>query len=218
MEKNELIINKGTMSSIEISELTGRPHANVMRDIKNLLKQGVSEINFDLASYKDKQGKDRPMFHLTKKGCLILASGYNPMLREKIIDRWESLETGKATPVCQAPQTQAELILQLAQQNVERERKMKELDTRQTNLETKVKEIEQRTSTDIKYSTIVGFAARHGIYVGIEKASALGRTASTICKKRNISMGKIPDPRFGTVRTYPDEIIRESFLKYYPNI
>ena len=32
------------------------------------------------------------MYSLTKKGCLILASGYDALLREKIINRWEELE------------------------------------------------------------------------------------------------------------------------------
>nr|DAI02962.1 MAG TPA: regulatory protein [Bacteriophage sp.] len=32
------------------------------------------------------------MYHLTPKGCLILASGYNAVLREKIIDRLFELE------------------------------------------------------------------------------------------------------------------------------
>ena len=34
----------------------------------------------------------RPCYNLTAKGCLILASGYNPILREKIINRLEELE------------------------------------------------------------------------------------------------------------------------------
>ena len=92
------------MSSVEVSELTSREHKNVMRDIRDLLDQGVSQLNFELTSYRDKQGKERPCYKLTKKGSLILASGYNAVLREKIIDRWEALETGQATPMCNQPQ------------------------------------------------------------------------------------------------------------------
>lgn len=94
----ELII-KERMTSLEIAEVTGKQHAHVLRDIKAIIEQGVSASNFGLAEYKDQQGKMRPMYSLTKKGCLLLASGYDALLREKIINRWEELETAfrKAT-------------------------------------------------------------------------------------------------------------------------
>lgn len=92
------------MSSLEIADITGKQHAHVMRDIRTLIEQGVNESNFGLVDYTDKKGEKRSMYNLTKKGCLILASGYNAVLREKIIDRWESLETGQATPMYQAIQ------------------------------------------------------------------------------------------------------------------
>ena len=95
----DLIKIQDTMSSIQIAELTGKQHAHVMRDIRKLLEQGVSESNFGLSSYEQPQPnggvKVVPCFNLTKKGCLILASGYDAKLREKIIDRWEELETEK---------------------------------------------------------------------------------------------------------------------------
>ena len=124
----------GKMSSLEIAELTGKKHMNVIRDIKNLLKQGVSELNFELSSYKQQQPnggeKDVPMFNLTKKGCLILASGYNAVLREKIIDRWEALETGKATPVYQVPQSFADALMLAAQQQKRIEEQQKLIETK----------------------------------------------------------------------------------------
>lgn len=72
-----------------LAEVTGKQHAHVMRDIRNLLSQGVAESNFGLGSYTDDNGQERPLFNLTPKGCLILASGYDAVLREKIIDRLE---------------------------------------------------------------------------------------------------------------------------------
>lgn len=88
--------DKEFMTSLEIAELTGKKHAHIMRDIRGLLDQGVSESNFGLWSYKQEQPKggykDVACYKLTKKGCLILASGYNAVLREKIINRWEELE------------------------------------------------------------------------------------------------------------------------------
>lgn len=99
----EIILSKKTMSSLEIAELTGKQHSHIMRDIRNLLEQGVSESNFGLSSYNQPQPnggyKKVDCYELTRKGSLILASGYNALLREKIIDRWEALETGKAEPI-----------------------------------------------------------------------------------------------------------------------
>lgn len=72
-----LIHDTDRMSSLEIAELTGKRHDAILRDIRNLLKQGVSHHNFVETSYKQPQPKggykELPCFELTKKGCLILA-------------------------------------------------------------------------------------------------------------------------------------------------
>lgn len=86
------------MSSVAIAQVTGKKHMHIMRDIRELLEQGVSQSNFGLAEYIDQQGKTRPCYQLTRKGCLILASGYNALLREKIIDRLEALELARRKP------------------------------------------------------------------------------------------------------------------------
>lgn len=88
----EEIARKETMTSLEIAEVTGKRHDSVLRDIRNLLSQGVDAHNFVETSYTDKANRQQKCFTLTKKGCLILASGYDALLREKIINRWEELE------------------------------------------------------------------------------------------------------------------------------
>lgn len=117
-----------TMTSLQIAEITGKEHKNVMRDIRSLLDQGVSQLNFEPAEYRDEQGKLRPCFNLTKKGCLILASGYDAVLREKIINRWEELEREKITGGFQIPHTLSEALRLAADQAERIETQRRQLD------------------------------------------------------------------------------------------
>lgn len=140
----ELLEVKSTMSSLEIAELTGKQHAHVMRDIRNLLEQGISQSNFGLAEFQDNQGKPRPCYNLTKKGCLILASGYNAKLREKIIDRWEELETEKRNGGYQVPNSFSEALLLAAKQQEQIEQQQKQIEQKQATIEAQTTELKKQ--------------------------------------------------------------------------
>lgn len=109
-----------TMSSLQIAELTGKRHDAILRDIRNLLEQGVQAHNFvelfSIRQLPNGGSKQEPYYQLTKKGCLILASGYNAKLREKIIDRWEELETEKQNSGFLVPQSFSEALMLAANQ------------------------------------------------------------------------------------------------------
>lgn len=100
--------NEQTMTSLQVAEVTGRLHSNVMRDIRNLLDQleDKAQFSFELGSYQDANGQNRPCYILTKKDCLLLASGYDANLRAKIINRWELLETERAVATLDNSQLQ----------------------------------------------------------------------------------------------------------------
>ena len=136
---NELL-SKETMSSLQIAEITGKRHDAILRDIRNLLKQGVDAHNFVGAEYTDKKGEKRPCYELTKKGCLILASGYDARLRERIIDRWEELETEKQKGGFAIPQSFSEalqLAADQARQIEEQQRTIEQKDARINKLQPK---------------------------------------------------------------------------------
>lgn len=121
---------KETMTSLEIAELTGKQHQHVMRDVRALLDQGVDASNFGLTSYTDKSNRQSPCYMLTKKGCLILASGYDALLREKIINRWEELETKERTGGFVVPQTFSQALMLAARQQEEIERQQKTIEAK----------------------------------------------------------------------------------------
>lgn len=219
---NELIQfgeSRKTMSSLEIAEVTGKQHAHVMEAIRKMEPawEKVSQSKFRLASYTDAQGKSRPCYELTKRECLYVASKFNDEARAKLVIRWEALEKGEAQPAALQPKSGAEMLLMYAQQMVEQERKLNVIQTQQLALESRISNIEQRTTTSLPYTTIVGYANRFGIRCPREKACALGKVATNLCKQYNFEMGRVEDPRFGTVKTYPDGVLRETFERYYPD-
>lgn len=128
-----------TMTSLEIAEITGKKHTHVMRDIRLLIYQGVNGSNFGLVKYKDKKGELRPMYELTPKGCLILASGYDALLREKIINKLEELEKNRREQY-QVPQSFSEALMLAAKQQ-------EKIEQQQLALESKNKEIVQLSAT-----------------------------------------------------------------------
>lgn len=86
------------MTSHEIAELTGKEHRNVLADIRKMLEDlGLTSAGFS-ANLPDSYGRMQPGFQLPKRETLILVSGYSTAMRARIIDRWDALETGKATP------------------------------------------------------------------------------------------------------------------------
>ena len=126
----ELIPNQKGMTSLEIAEVTGKRHDAILRDIRNLLKQGVAAHNFVETSYTDKSNRQSPCFNLTPKGCLILASGYDAVLRERIIDRLETLELGKP----KVPQSFSEALQLAADQAKQIEQQQKQIEQKDAKI------------------------------------------------------------------------------------
>ena len=143
----ELLNIKETMSSLEIASITGKQHAHVMRDIRSLLEQGVHESNFGLMYRINKLGngaeRKDPYYELTKKGCLILASGYDAKLRERIIDRWEELETEKRNGGFQVPTSFKEALLLAAHQQELIEEQQKQIEQKDETIELQEAEIKK---------------------------------------------------------------------------
>lgn len=90
----EEITRKETMTSLEIAEVTGKRHSDVLEAIRNM--EGawakVAQRKFPLGSYKDANNQSRPCYILNKTECLYVATKFNDEARAKLVLRWEELE------------------------------------------------------------------------------------------------------------------------------
>ncbi len=99
MKKNQslAVMDAGRMTSLEIAEVTGKQHKNLMRDIRNMEAawEKVNGLKFELVDYTDSKGELRPCYSLSKTECLYIATKFNDEARAKLVIRWQQLENEK---------------------------------------------------------------------------------------------------------------------------
>ncbi|MEX5683005.1 Rha family transcriptional regulator [Pseudomonas silesiensis] len=97
--------NVVTMSNLEIAELTGKRHDNVMADVeKMLIELGINAPEFS-GTYRTSQGNKFKCFNLPRREVDVLLTGYSPPMRAAVIDRWRVLEAEVSQPQFKVPTT-----------------------------------------------------------------------------------------------------------------
>ena len=106
------ITNDGKMmSSREIAEICEKQHKHVLTDIRRMLEDldevedgrnfgspQDSEKGWKFSTYINSQNKEQPEFLLNFELTMTLVAGYNVVLRNRIIKRWQELEKAAAKP------------------------------------------------------------------------------------------------------------------------
>ena len=86
------------MTSLEIAEVTGKPHNDVLKAIRKMEPawEKVCQGKFSLTSRTIVQPnggtREVPCYSLTKTECLYIATKFNDEARAKLVLRWEQLE------------------------------------------------------------------------------------------------------------------------------
>jgi len=187
-----------TMSSREIAELTGKEHYNVMRDIKSLQDQVGDRLKFEVVEYMDAKGESRPMYLLDKKQTLLLVSGYNALLRLKIIDRWEELERQSG-----APRTLREALLLAAKLEEEREMALLQVD----NLNTVLDNL-------LDWVSIIKVAT----FNGVRETRFNWRVLKSKSEKLGFAIKKAESPRFGYQNLYHITVFKACYPQFNYNL
>lgn len=91
-------MKNATMSSMEIAEISGRLHKNVLDAIRSMEPtwQKVTGLKFKLSEYKDATGRKLPLYELTMRETLYISTKFNDEVRAKLVVRWFELEQKNA--------------------------------------------------------------------------------------------------------------------------
>ena len=104
MKQNQTlsVMDAGRMTSLEIAEITGKPHNDVLKAIRKMEQAWVKVNggNFSLVDYTDSKGELRPCYSLTKTECLYIATKFNDEARAKLVIRWQQLEQERIMKNC----------------------------------------------------------------------------------------------------------------------
>ena len=96
MKQNQNLQAMGAqrMTSLEIAEITGKPHNDVLKAIRKMESawSQVTKGNFSLSNYQDATGRTLPCYSLNKMECLYIATKFNDEARAKLVIRWQQLE------------------------------------------------------------------------------------------------------------------------------
>lgn len=199
-----------TMSSREIAELCGKEHRHVTRDIEVMCIQlGIDVTKFG-GIYKDSYNRNQTEYHLNKELSITLVSGYDVKTRYKIIIRWQELENAPAHQM-----TEAEMLHAMTGRLVENERLQKQLASKVQSIENdiqQVKAIQSAINQNNNHFAVMGFARLHNIKLPNEVAASLSRKAKQLSNEKGILIGQTSDTRYGTVKTYHEDILKQVFI------
>lgn len=125
MNEISTFVDGERMTSLQIAEITGKPHNDVMKAIRKMEPawQKVQGGNFSLMQEEVETNngghKMRPYYSLNKEECLYIATKFNDEARAKLIKRWKELEEQHQKP--SVPQNYLEALKSLVKAEEEKQ-------------------------------------------------------------------------------------------------
>lgn len=103
MNNNNLstITDQQTITSMEIAEITGKHHYDVMKAIRKMEpawhEAGKGNFSLSYRTVDNQVNRQYPYYILTKTECLFIATKFNDVARAKLVLRWDQLEKERLT-------------------------------------------------------------------------------------------------------------------------
>ena len=211
-----------------MAEVFEKEHKHVLDAVRKLFTAENSAVKqmFQESTYLNERNQSQPMFVMNRDGFTLLAMSFNgkKALEFKIayINAFNNMEAElKSQQTKQL--SAAESLLQSVKLLVAHERQLAIIEHNQKNMQGAISSlydkvygmqfetdmVKQKLNNEIDRYTVIGYCSAHNIPMTRKEAAIIGGTCSRMCKKRNIPLESIADPRFGKVNTYPSDLIVE---------
>ncbi|MCT0509771.1 Rha family transcriptional regulator [Lactococcus cremoris] len=134
---------ENTLTSLEVAEMVGKNHKEVLRDIRKIIEQSgqrkVALTYFQEDSYEDVQGKSQPMYRVTKKGCEVfgnrMAGAKGTQFTFGYVERFNQMEQHiKQQPDISNLSPELQMFNQMFQAVANQEQKLLEVNDKVDNI------------------------------------------------------------------------------------
>lgn len=225
------------VDSRRVAEVFGKEHHNVLKAIDTMLGQGAPAVSFNFSLYNSElssnKGKQYRFCEMDRKGFMLLAMGFTGaeamQWKLKLIDAFDYLER-RARDAAARPPVKGDALVSMAIAIRDHELEAIRLNEEQERLKVKcaILESEQARQADEQRAitarqtalelschefTVMGYSNYRDIRLDTGTAKKLGKRATTLANQLGLSIGKVRDPRYGIVNSYPEEVLEQAFAE-----
>ncbi|PEU82128.1 RsfA family transcription factor [Bacillus cereus] len=166
MDKLAVVNEEPTLSSLEVGEMVGKRHGNLLADIKTYIDylNESAELKFQSgeyfihSTYVDQNSQQRPCYQITKKGCELIAhkmTGKKGILfSASYIERFHEMENHIKTDQLLelSPQLQILINMEMKQNELEKQVAMiqDKLEGKYSLPQPIVEDVEEQTAQNVK--------------------------------------------------------------------
>ena len=205
---------------LKVKKLAKQSSFGLLQEVAILAgtKQGVSKIDSTKQGIpkigSTKQGTIKT-YNLTKKQAIAVGAKLDDKRLMLIVDKLEELSKQQATEI---PKTGIAILDALVISTLEQNKKFDKQELQINTLEDEVAYLDKRLTkinTAIDYYTVVGYHSSKGRNIELSEAQSFGRKCTKLSKKLGATMGTTPDPRFGNIKTYHKDVLKEIWNAIY---
>lgn len=207
---NELIkVSLTTFGNDEVNSINARDlhvFLEVKSEFRNWIKNRIEQYQFvqgvDFIAGNFLPGSEQKDYTITiemaKELSMVERNEKGKQARQYFIECERRLRAPVAMTLEEQLVKSAQALLALRQD-------MTQIAISQRTLEDKV----DAFTAGMEYYSIVAFCNINNLKVDLKEAAKMGSKASRICRDNGYTVGKVTDPRFGRVNTYPVSVLED---------